>query len=410
MSEQPAATEAAKTDLAQPEISVRQDQVAARTMVVNQPPAVEPGWNSLSTASSFVPAEKPRSNAARIVIICSVVAVFFGAILWLYLSSKSETANTANATNVAVSQTSKPSLTLPATYSFQKDLQSGQGVVWSVAFSPNGSRVVTAGDDHRIRYYDAHTLNAISEPKGDWAQPSVINSIAFSPPYPDGHIMATASNDRTISLKAVGWTPVILTGHQDEVYFVAFSPDGKTLASASKDKTVKIWSIPSGKEIKTLSGHSDVVWSVAFSPDGNLLASASKDKTIKIWDTKTWEPIRTLTNHKSAVISLAFSPKGDLLATGSDDNTIKLWDTFKLEEVTTLTGHTSYITSLAFSSDGQKLASASNDMTVRLWNPQTGESRQTLTGHTKGVSSVSFSPDGRTIITGSRDQTVKVWQ
>jgi eukaryotic-like serine/threonine-protein kinase len=407
MSEQPpGATVAAKTDLAQPRISLPQDQVAARTMVVNQPPAVESAWNSLSTSSSFLPAEKPRSNTARIVIICAVIAVFFGAILWLYLSSKSETANTANATNAPIAQTAKPSLALPATYRFQRDLQSGQGVVWSVAVSPDGASVWTAGDNQRVVFYDGRSFN----PSGKaWFIGSVVNSIAFSP---DSEVIASASNDRLVKIQdettATTYSPLI--GHTDEVYFVAFSPDGKTLASASKDKTARVWDVQSHKEIKTLSGHRDIVWSVTFSPDGKSLASASKDKTVKIWNTQTWDLLRTLTVHNSAVIAVAFSPDGKLLATGSDDNTIKLWDTNTWQELRTLTGHASYITSLAFSGDGQVLASASNDMTVRLWNPQTGEARQTLTGHTKGVTSVSFSPDGRTIITGSRDQTVKVWQ
>ena len=102
-----------------------------------------------------------------------------------------------------------------------------------------------------------------------------VNSLAFSP---DGMWLATAGSDETVKVwnAATGQELFTLQG-QDRLYqslkCVAFSPDSKQLASAST--TVKLWDISKGQELLTLKGYTHVVISVAFNPDGKQLASAS---------------------------------------------------------------------------------------------------------------------------------------
>ena len=121
---------------------------------------------------------------------------------------------------------------------------------------------------------------AILSGHGDW-----VNRAAFSP---DGSRIVTASFDNTARVwdAATGVALAKLSGHTDRVYSAAFSPDGSRIVTASFDQTVRIWDTTTGKELVALRGHEGDVWSAAFSPDGSRVATGSGDKTARVWDVR----------------------------------------------------------------------------------------------------------------------------
>jgi tRNA A-37 threonylcarbamoyl transferase component Bud32 len=156
-------------------------------------------------------------------------------------------------------------------------------------------------------------------------------SVAFSP---DGQRLVSASGDPK-NLREPGEVKVwdartgqetlALRGHTNWVTSVAFSPNGKRLVSGSMDNTVKVWDARTGQETLTLRGHTNRVHSVAFSPDGQRLASGSQDQTVKVWDASTGQHTLTLYGHPWLVLSVAFSPEGQRLVSAIWDQTVKLW-------------------------------------------------------------------------------------
>jgi WD40 repeat protein len=290
-------------------------------------------------------------------------------------------------------------------------LSDNQGFVHSVAFSPDGNRLASAGDDRTVRLWDLRQPQAA--PQVLSGHQDAVNSVAFSP---DGNLLASGSNDGTVriwDLRQSAADPRVFSGHQSYIHSVAFSPDGNRVASASGlDNTVRVWDLrqPAADPL-VFSGHQSDVRSVAFSPDGNRLASASADRTVRLWDLRQPQAApQVLSGHQDAVNSVAFSPDGNRLASGSTDRTVRIWDLHQPQAAPQiLSGHQDNVLSIAFSPDGNLLASASVDRTVRIWDLRPPQAAQVLSGHQGSVLSVAFSPDGQRLASGSDDQTVRLW-
>ena len=155
--------------------------------------------------------------------------------------------------------------------------------VRSVAYSPNGSLLVSSGQDREIVLWNATTGARIRSLGRPGTNP--VQIVAFSPLGNDVAVGEISGSPQAVILvdPETGDIRSRLAGHDSGVNALAFSPDGKTLATAGGDRTIKIWDTLDGHERGTLSDLVGCVRSLSFSPDGNWLAFAGNDLTIRVW-------------------------------------------------------------------------------------------------------------------------------
>jgi len=260
----------------------------------------------------------------------------------------------------------------------------------------------------------------------------LIHSVAVSP---DGKSLATAGFDSQVKIwdLASGKKLATLSGHPGPVYCVAYRPDGKVLASSSHDKTIRLWSLAENKTTQEIKTHTDIVDQIAFSPDGKYLASCSADKSVRLSNATDGKEVKNLGTHGGAVYTVAFSPDSKYLASGGADNVIKVWDVAGMKELKTIKGPEMAIFGLAFSPDNKSVISVGLDRFIRIFDVASGKqtsrigsSSQEATVPTSALAlrfvkvklvrpteydlfGIAWSRDGKTLATVGYDGTIGVW-
>lgn len=196
---------------------------------------------------------------------------------------------------------------------------------WSVAFSPDGTRLAAMCPVEGTFVWDTTT----------WKQ------IAHRPADP-GHsggtrpILAWCSDDR---LAVLGVDPTIvmlegdslteiavLEGHEAHLSDIATDRDRHRFATASMDGTIRIWDSTTLENKAVLRGHTGGATSVTFAPDGQRIVSGGTDQTVRLWSLKHDVEMCLLTAHDQTVDDVCFNADGTVLLSSSSDGTAKLWE------------------------------------------------------------------------------------
>ncbi len=202
--------------------------------------------------------------------------------------------------------------------------------VSSMAFSQDGKRIVTGSWDETAKVWDMAigpatlTLNRPDEPATVKTIHGPVYAVAFSA---DGTRILTGGLARAADLwdARTGLLLRSFRGHSRTIRCVAFYPDGRHVVTGSEDNSAKIWEVATGRIIRTLKGHRAGLASVAVSPTGNRIVTGSRDTTAKLWDSVSGRELLTLKGHGSSVSSATFSGDGRRIVTGGFGRTAEIW-------------------------------------------------------------------------------------
>jgi WD40 repeat protein/serine/threonine protein kinase len=278
--------------------------------------------------------------------------------------------------------------------------------VLAVAYRPDGEVVATAGEDGFARLWNARTGEAVGEPMKHDGE---VRAVAFSP---DGGTILTGSADGSARLwDAKTATPRDTPSfrHDKGIYSVAFSPDGKTVLTGSHDFTARLWDTATGAPVCEPLRHAWWVQTVAFSPDGTILTGSGENA--QRWDGKTGRPIGYPLSHKHGLIyAAAVGPDGRTVLTGSSNKVARLSEALTGKFIGQFLLHRSEVRAVGFSPDGRYVITGCDDGAARIWQTASGKVvEKARWRHQKNVRAVAFSPDGKRAATASLDNTAGLW-
>jgi len=347
----------------------------------------------------------------------------------------------------------------------------GGDVVYQVRFAPGDKILASAGKDHVVRVWDAHSGRQLHRLEGHQGE---VRGVAF---FPDAQRLASVSlgnngsNDQTLRI----WDLVsgelirrITLPHAGSLC-VAVSPDGNTVVTGRPNGDVDLWNANSGQRIRTESMASVAARSILFlndgktlatgsiyekktqpgftlsvldltgkkprqtftfrlnsrnrtsdidprtgagcilaaSADGRTLAVASNDGVVRFFDVENREFTHEISGLPNK--TMALSPDGRLVASGHQGITLR--DRTKVEQAKVFWEKNVAVTAVDFSGDGRQLVAATDTGIIRLWDLETAkELVESGPTHDRWVKAIAFSPNGKLVVTGGMDDKLRCWQ
>lgn len=287
--------------------------------------------------------------------------------------------------------------------------------LYAITVSPDGRMAAVAGADGGVRLL-----------RGLDGSPAVttvaahdeVNEVGFSA---DGTRLVTAGQDGRLR-----WWTITDTGLEPEgeaspatgpLYAAAFAPDGTSIALGGEDRMVRMVNLASPGDRSTLfqfeqpPGKSPEVESIVFVDDTTLAASCGD--LIVLLDATTGRLIRELrrpmiVNRNAVLGSLTVSADGRLLMACGTDAQAHVWEIATGEVVVSLPMHPAWVQGCCFLADGGRVATACRDGSLRVFDIETGDMLARLVGHVGRVWSVASEPAG-TLLTCGADGTVRRW-
>jgi WD40 repeat protein len=289
--------------------------------------------------------------------------------------------------------------------------QGHHGDVTDVAFSPDGSKLASTGDDGKLNVWDPSTGRLLSS----LSAPEEARGPSFSA---DGSLVsATWSSNvvKILDLSTDGVGRGVSIPVRRTVVDTALSPDGKHVAVAKQwedDEVGAVFDVKTGEQEFALAGpnccYQPPFRGVSWSPNGRFIAASSQG-TARVWDAETGTVLHTLVGHTGLVHSVAWSPNSSRLVTGGSDGTTKVWKIGPegVRELWSFSAQESKsgVVGVAFSPDGSRVMAGDADMSaLKVWDLGPTGDAEWANLPAPGHPGAEFMPDGERIVTSSGER------
>jgi WD40 repeat protein len=280
--------------------------------------------------------------------------------------------------------------------------------VYGVAFSSDGKIIASGSQDQTIRFWKAETGEAMNTSFAGYGQ--AVYSLAFrlEKGNPTGILLAgTATGAFTT------WEPTqeqamlsIQLPFNDWVTRVRYDRTGGKLAVCIREKIFVIDLTTGSRE--ELKGHSKLVRSFALSSDGHTYAAGADDGKLLLWDSAhPGEPTSLETDSSEPIWAVAYTPDSKILLSSGPNDQVLVWDVASGKRLRSLErAGSKRVFGLAVSPDGKTVAVASEDNQVALWNVADWRLRPKLLPHEAVSAGLAFSPDRKTLATSSAKEII----
>ncbi len=311
--------------------------------------------------------------------------------------------------------------------------------VRALAYSNDGTMLVSAGERGDVTAWDARTMTPIGRvalglplPRAtmvftpddrrlvmadatgalhvwntsDW-------SVAACPePVPTNPINARLSRDGSLYALtgasgcitvydtrdwSIAWRCI---GHRGDVNAVAFSPDSATLITGGADEHLRFWDARTGAPQGSSWAHAQLVGACDWSPDGNWIVTGGTDRLVRVWDARLRAVVREWDAANGTVARINFNPRGDkLTVTGWWRADLIDWTSWSIEA--SYTGHRRGVYSLAWAPDGASFATGSVEPYIRVWDLPSRVVPESVAGHNHRSTALAINEKhGRVIAAG----------
>ncbi|NXN75671.1 FBW10 protein, partial [Himantopus himantopus] len=256
-----------------------------------------------------------------------------------------------------------------------------------------GRKTKEEEDNLQAVYHDLQTDTVQLEERNVFCGSYNIRVLAGQPDrsriihYSGGNLVAVGSADRKVRLlgmSAMKEVPPLLSGHAGSIRALFLNEKKGFVLSASFDLSIRCWNIYSGACMKVFNGHCGTITCLDLHEE--QFVSGARDGMVKVWSLESGKCLKTL-KHSSAL--WAVKTDGTRVVSGCDRGLVKIWRADTGTLIKTLEGHQGPVKCLAF--DQWHLVTGSTDGYALGWS-MLGNLKRCLTAfcHPKEVLSLEF--------------------